>query len=151
MISLNKNRIEGFTIVELLVVMALFAILSSLFYFGFSIVQKSSQQLINNYSTEIELNNLLRQLNHDFSSADSIVFEEGKILYYIDQTEGTIHFSENEIHWNKGLFNEILHIDTSYYSLSKHPISNKIKHVDLTVKLGAKKHLFYLENKKQLW
>jgi prepilin-type N-terminal cleavage/methylation domain-containing protein len=149
MALLKKNRVKGFTIAELLVVMTLFGVLISFFYFGWGIVQRSSSKLINDYLLEIELNNMMKDISLEFSQADSIILVEKNILCYDEFKTSKLELNQYAIVWNKYNVSDSLILDSSYYSLNKIN-SHKVSQLDLTVILSGNEYHFLLENKRQL-
>ena len=80
--SWRTNRIKGFTVVELLTVLALVSILISLFYFGLQITSKQIVKKQGHTNREMELLHFMNLINTHFSTCDSIQFQNLQLMLF---------------------------------------------------------------------
>lgn len=143
------RRVEAFTLIELIVVMALFAILASLFYYGLSIINRSSALISKNFNTEIELNNFMQHVNFIVSDADSVIQQNDSIKIYKDHQWKTLLFKDNAIYFGKDNMEEVLHADSIGLSVNYAHAFNVDK-IELSVLLQPREYHYLLRNRKQI-
>jgi hypothetical protein len=130
-------------------VMVLFGILSSLFYFGLEIVQKSSGKLMKSFNEEIELTNLMTRMEFLVSDSDSIIFTEKQLSIFNKEITNAIVLSENKLEYGSENESEILQFDSLQFEIVEADI-NRIISFTISININQKEYYYFFSNRKKI-
>lgn len=109
-----KKKIPAFTLSEILVVLAITAIIASLAFSVLNIIQKDMQKISFNYEKSDNLKNLEKRFALDLNEYGTIIFNKNEKVLLLKNTTDSVHynFSENIIVREKDtLLNEYANIE----------------------------------------
>lgn len=113
-----NNKIEAFTLSELVVVMILTTVVVGLAFSTLNLVQKHMSSIRKNYNSRLELNKLETALWLDFNRYSKVIFSQEKSeLKFLTELDSTVYkFSQDLIITRKDTFNIQLENKQLYFN-----------------------------------
>ena len=145
----NISKVKGFTVMELLTVIVLFGILSTLFYNGLGIIQNSSTKIVSDFNGEMDIVLFMQQIENTVSNSDSIQFESQYFSFFTQDRISTLTVKGNQISYLKNTFNESLNADSIAFNIEERKL-NLIYSFSLFVMKNQKEYHYLFSNKKRI-
>lgn len=145
----NIGRVNGFTFMELLTVIVLFGILSTLFYNGLGIIQKSSSKIVDDFNGEMDIVLFMQQVENTVSHSDSIQLEDQNFLIFTKNQINTLTLRNSQIGYKQNSINESLNVDSLAFNIEESKL-DLIYSFSLFVKKNQKEYRFIFSNKKRI-